>query len=118
MKIRNSSSQVASLIAPVHGCRDALRRKGIEPKDFHKQNLKQLKSLQIIPKPVTKPAVRTQSIPAGQKNYVTGNVEYVKSLKIPNFEEPETSICYENIGKVPEYINTIKKTLAVDKEKQ
>ena len=67
---RNNSSQVAALIAPVHGCRDALRRKGIEPTDFHKQNIELIKSLQHLKVPEKKPPIKSHSISKKGKNIV------------------------------------------------
>lgn len=116
---RNNSTQIAGLIFPVHGCRDEMRRKGKQPKNHHKGNLEYLKELQKVKKPEIKPAVRAKSISPDGVDYISENITYVKSLKVPQFEEPlETSCCMETLGKIPKYLGTIKKTLKNNFEKQ
>lgn len=116
---RNNSTQMAGLIFPVHGCRDEMRRKGKQPKNHHKGNLEYLKELQKVKKPEMKPAVRAKSVSPDGVDYITENITYVKSLKVPKFEEPsEISSCLETLGKVPKYLETIKKTLENNSKKQ
>ena len=116
---KNQSSQVASLISPVHGCRDALRRKGIKPKNHHQLNLSYIKSLKNLKTPSPKPAIRPVSIPPNTKNYIFTNINTIKALQIPELEDSAESIINKDLlGKVPAYLSTIKQTLKQQKEKQ
>jgi len=43
-----SSSGVANLLDPVKGCRDAMRRRGLKPKNHHAANLAKMRELQQV----------------------------------------------------------------------
>lgn len=106
---KNNSSQVSALIAPVHGCRDALRRQGKEPKDHHKDNLAYIKSLKSIKKEPKPKVVRHNSASMPGKDFIKSNISYVNSLKPQRPEEnSETSTIEHPLGQVPEYLQTIK----------
>jgi len=111
---KNNSTQVSALIAPVHGCRDALKRQYKEPKNHHKDNLAFIKSLKSIKKP-TKPAqVRTNSATIPGKDFVKSNISYVTTLKAPKPEEhsdSDSSSVLNSLGQVPEYLQTIQSYL-------
>lgn len=111
---KNNSSQVSALIAPVHGCRDALKRKYKEPKNHHKDNLAYIKSLKSItkqPKPVP---VRTNSASIPGKDFIKSNISFVTSLKPPKPEDlsdSDSSTVLNSLGQVPEYLQTIQNYL-------
>lgn len=109
---KNNSSQVSALIAPVHGCRDALRRQGKEPKDHHKDNLAYLKSLKSIKKVPKPKIVRRNSASIPGKDFIKSNISFVNSLKPQRPDEKsEISTIEYPLGHVPEYLQTIKEYL-------
>lgn len=115
---RNDSSQMTAVIAPINGCREAIRRKGLKPKNHHSVNLTYIKSLGTLKKPEKKPPTRAKSIPSTSKNFITSNISDIKTFKYPNSTDiEESSEVLRPYGYVPNYISTIKNTLADTKAK-
>ena len=44
-KIRSKKDEIEELIYPINGYRGTLERKGIKPKDHHKDNIKMIKEI-------------------------------------------------------------------------
>jgi CxxC motif-containing protein len=113
---KNNSSQVAALISPVHGCRDALRRKGKKPKDHHKDNVKYIKTVASLKK-VKKTTVKRAASTIVGKNFVRENMKNVKNFQVSAPIESSDEEIF-NVGEVPEYIGSIKNMLRTKKEER
>ena len=140
---RTDGNVMASLLYPVQGYRDELKRKGIQPKDHQQQYRKELKQTQSTlkeaketPKRSSTPKAPNQftsvkskvdtnifnpgtiSRPMSAKNYVTDNIRTAITMRPATTErqcEEDFKERHKSYGKIPKYLEKTKKELLTKK---
>lgn len=140
---RTDGNVMASLLYPVQGYRDELKRKGVQPKDHQQLYRKELKQIQAsikevkeTPKRSSTPKVPNQftsvkskvntnifnpgtiSRPMSAKNYVIDNIRTAITMRPATAERPseeEFKQMHKSYGKVPKYLEKTKQELLTKK---